>query len=108
MPKPLPGSTSNTSACASDATGTVKAGISFSSNGLSLVLQTPAGLATQSITPASTQQAGSIAQLLQVAGNQQMVSNQLQLLLKTQPMSPVTLRQMGVLQALQNSALLRR
>ncbi|RQS73065.1 peptidase C39 [Burkholderia sp. Bp8963] len=107
-PAPLPGSTSNPSAFATDATGTVKAGVSFTGNGVSVVLQTPAGLATQSIAPASTRQAGSIAQLLQVAGNRQIVSNQLQLLLQTQQMSPATLRQMGVLQALQNSALSRR
>lgn len=107
-PAPLAGSTSNTSAVASDTAGTVKAGISFSSNGVSLVLQTPAGVATQSIAPASSQQAGAIAQLVQIAGNQQLVANQLQLLLKTQQMSPATLRQMGVLQALQSSALSRR
>ncbi|MGU7772404.1 peptidase C39 [Burkholderia sp. MR1-5-21] len=107
-PAPLPGSTSNTSASATNAAGTVKAGVSFTGNGVSVVLQTPAGLATQSITPASAQQAGSIAQLLQVAGNRQIVSNQLHLLLQTQQMSSATLRQMGVLQALQNSALLRR
>lgn len=105
---PLPGSTSNASAFASDSSGTVKAGISFGGNGVSLVLQTPAGLATQSITSSSGQQAGAIAQLLQVAGNRQVVSNQMQLMLQTQQMSPATLRQMGVLQALQNSALLRR
>ncbi|AOJ61996.1 peptidase C39 [Burkholderia ubonensis] len=105
---PLPGSTSSTSAFATDASGTVKAGVSFTGNGVSLALQTPAGLATQSINPAANQQAGSIAQLLQIAGNRQVVSNQLQILLQTQQMSPATLRQMGVLQALQNSALLRR
>ncbi|PCE28534.1 peptidase C39 [Burkholderia ubonensis] len=107
-PAPLPGSTSNTSAFATDTSSTVKAGASFTRNGVSLVLQTPAGIATQSITPAANQQAGSIAQLLQVAGNRQIVSNQLQILLQTQQMSPATLRQMGVLQALQNSALVRR
>lgn len=105
---PLPGSTSSTSAFASDGAGTVKAGVSFSSSGVSLVLQTPAGFATQSIEPATARQVSAIAQLLQVAGNRQLVSNQLQLLLNTQQMSPATLRQMGVLQALQNSALLRR
>ncbi|RQR54363.1 peptidase C39 [Burkholderia sp. Bp9126] len=107
-PAALPGSTSNSSAFATNASGTVKAGVSFGSNGVSLVLQTPAGLATQSINPAANQQAGSIAQLLQVAGNRQVVSNQLQILLQTQQMSPATLRQMGVLQALQSSALSRR
>ncbi len=107
-PVALPGSTSNSSASATDASGTVKAGVSFGSNGLSLALQTPAGLATQSINPATNQQAGAIAQLLQIAGNRQIVSNQLQILLQTQQMSPAMLRQMGVLQALQSGALLRR
>ncbi|KVN27881.1 peptidase C39 [Burkholderia pyrrocinia] len=107
-PVALPGSTSNSSASATDASGTVKARVSFGSNGLSLALQTPAGLATQSINPATNQQAGAIAQLLQIAGNRQIVSNQLQILLQTQQMSPAMLRQMGVLQALQSGALLRR
>ncbi|MGZ2744131.1 peptidase C39 [Burkholderia stagnalis] len=107
-PAALPGSTSNSSASATDASGTVKAGVSFGGSGLSLALQTPAGLATQSINPATNQQAGAIAQLLQVAGNRQIVSNQLQILLQTQQMSPATLRQMGVLQALQSGALSRR
>ncbi len=105
---PPPGSTSNPTAFASDPSGTVKAGVTFGGNGLSVTLQTPAGLATQSIAPNSAQQAGAIAQLLQVAGNRQIVSNQLQLLLQTRTMSSATLRQMGVLQALQSSALLRR
>ncbi|KVV35407.1 peptidase C39 [Burkholderia ubonensis] len=105
---PLPGSTSSTSAFATDTSGTVKAGASFTSNGVSLVLQTPAGLATQSVNPAIAQRAGSIVQLLQITGNRQVVSNQLQILLQTQQMSPATLRQTGVLQALQSSALLRR
>ncbi|CAH2799223.1 MAG: Fap system putative outer membrane protein [uncultured Paraburkholderia sp.] len=45
------------------------------SNGVSVALQTPAGLATQTITPGN----GQIAQLLQIAGNNQQVANALQL-----------------------------
>jgi hypothetical protein len=67
-------------------------------------LQTPAGLATQTITPGASQQAGQIAQLLQIAGNNQQVANALQLHLQTQQMSASMLRQLGVLQALQNTA----
>ncbi|MFP3568909.1 peptidase C39 [Paraburkholderia sp. SIMBA_030] len=87
------------SAAASNSTGSIKAGISFGSSGVSVVLQTPAGLATQTITPGN----GQIAQLLQIAGNNQQVANQLQLHLQTQQMSAAMIRQLGVLQALQNA-----
>ena len=86
------------SAAASNSTGSVKAGISFDSNGVRVALQTPAGLATQTITPGN----GQIAQLLQIAGNNQQVANALQLHLQTQQMSAAMIRQLGVLQALQN------
>ncbi|HEY4295773.1 MAG TPA: peptidase C39 [Paraburkholderia sp.] len=86
------------SAAASNSTGSVKAGISFGSNGVRVALQTPAGLATQTITPGN----GQIAQLLQIAGNNQQVANALQLHLQTQQMSAAMLRQLGALQALQN------
>jgi hypothetical protein len=94
----LTGAATAPSASASNSTGSVKAGISFGSNGVSVALQTPAGLATQTIAPSS----GQIAQLLQIAGNNQQVANALQLHLQTQQMSASMLRQMGVLQALQN------
>ncbi|HEV3431655.1 MAG TPA: peptidase C39 [Paraburkholderia sp.] len=90
------------SASASNANGTVRAGIAFGNNGISVTLQTPAGIATQNIMPSNTAQAGSIAQLLQVAGNNQQVANQLQLSLQTQQMSAQMIRQAGVLQALRN------
>jgi hypothetical protein len=86
------------SAAASNSTGSVKAGISFDSNGVRVALQTPAGLATQTIAPGN----GQIAQLLQIAGNNQQVANALQLHLQTQQMSGAMLRQIGALQALQN------
>lgn len=105
--QPLGGNKSS-SASASNATGNVKASIAFGDGGVKLTLQTPAGVATQTIAPAGTQQAGSIAQLLQIAGNGQAVSNQLQLGLRTQQMSGSLLRQLGVLQALQGSAFLRK
>ncbi|HZZ11225.1 MAG TPA: peptidase C39 [Paraburkholderia sp.] len=87
------------SAAATNATGSIRAGISFGSNGVSVALQTPAGLATQTIAPGN----GQIAQLLQIAGNNQQVANALQLHLQTQQMSAAMIRQLGVLQALQNS-----
>jgi hypothetical protein len=105
--RPLGGSKSS-SASASNSTGSVKANIAFGNDGVKLTLQTPAGVATQSVATGSTQQAGSIAQLLQIAGNGQFVTNQLQLGLRTQQMSGSLLRQLGVLQALQNTAFLRK
>ncbi len=95
----LAGAANGPSAAASNSTGSIKAGISFGNNGVSVALQTPAGLATQTITPGN----GQIAQLLQIAGNNQQVANQLQLHLQTQQMSAAMIRQLGVLQALQNS-----
>nr|WP_175113087.1 peptidase C39 [Paraburkholderia solisilvae] len=105
----LPSVTSNgaTSANASNANGTIKAGITFGNGGVTVALQTPAGLATQTIAPNSAQ-AGSIAQMLQIAGNNQQVANQLQLQLQTAQMSSSMLRQAGVLQALQNAINARR
>lgn len=91
-----------TSAAASSADGLVKAGITFGSGGIKVALQTPAGIATQTVAPTNAQQASMIGQLLQIAGNNQQVANQLQLHLQTQPMSAAALRQLGVLQALQN------
>jgi hypothetical protein len=104
-PGSLTGGTYNnaTSAAASNANGSVTAAVSFANGGISIALQTPAGIATQSVAPSSAQQAGMIAQLLQIAGNNQQVANQLQLHLQTQQMSASMLRQIGVLQALQNT-----
>jgi hypothetical protein len=99
----IAGGTNAPAASASNSTGTIKAGISFGNGGVTVALQTPAGLATQTIAPNNAQQAGSIAQLLQIAGNNQQVANQLQLHLQTQQMSPLMRQQLGVLQALQNS-----
>jgi hypothetical protein len=104
----LPGASASPSAFASNASGSIKAGVTFGNGGIALSLQTPAGIAQQTITPSSAQQAGAIAQLLQIAGNSQNASNQLQLQLQTQQMSASTLRQMGILQALQNSVITRR
>lgn len=103
-PVVVAGGNGSPSAAASNSTGSVKAGITFGSNGVTVALQTPAGLATQTIAPSNAQ----IAQLLQIAGNNQQVANQLHLQLQTQQMSAAMVRQLGVLQALQNSASSRR
>lgn len=96
------GGSASPTASAANANGTMTAGIAFANGGVTVALQTPAGLATQRIVPGNAQQAGTIAQLLQVAGNSQQVANRLQLVLQTQQMSGATLRQIGVLQALHN------
>jgi hypothetical protein len=103
-PVVLAGGNGSPSAAASSSNGSIKAGIAFGSNGVTVALQTPAGVATQTIAPNNAQ----IAQLLQIAGNNQQVANQLQLHLQTQQMSAAMVRQLGVLQALQNSASSRR
>ena len=97
------GGSASPGSSAANASGTVKAGIAFANGGVTVALQTPAGIATQSIVPGNAQQAGRIAQLLQVAGNSQQVANQLQLVLQTQSMSGAMLRQIGVMQALRNA-----
>ncbi|CAG4907137.1 peptidase C39 [Paraburkholderia saeva] len=99
----LPGGTNSPVSSASNASGTIKAGIAFGSGGVTVALQTPAGIATQTIVPSTAAQVSSIAQLLQIAGNNQQVANQLQLHLQTQQMTPAMQQQIGVLQALQNS-----
>lgn len=98
----IPGATSQSSSFAANAAGNVQAGITFASNSINVSVQTPAGIATQSIVPGNAQQAGAIAQLLQIAGNNQQVANQLALSLRTQQMSAGMIRQLGVLQALRN------
>jgi len=100
-------SVNTASASATSASGHVKADVTFTSSGVALALQTPAGVATQTITPAGIQGGGSIAQLVQVAGNAQAVVNQLQLSVQTRAMPGALLRQLGVLDALRNSALPR-
>ena len=97
--------TNNASASATSASGNVKAAVTFGNGGVMVSLQTPAGIATQTIAPTATRASGSIAQLIQVAGNAQAVVNQLKLSVQTQAMSGALLRQLGVLQAMQNSAL---
>ncbi|WJF91033.1 peptidase C39 [Paraburkholderia bonniea] len=99
----LPGGNNNPNASAANAAGTLRASISFGNGGVSMALQTPAGLATQTIAPSGAQQAGAIAQLLQITGNRQNVVNQLQLSLQTLPVAATMLRQASVLQAMQNA-----
>jgi len=103
-PQPLviPGASSQTSAFASNGNGSITAAITFANNSVNVALQTPAGIATQNIVPSGAQQAGAIAQLLQIAGNNQQVANQMGLALQTQQMSAAAIRQLGVLQGLSN------
>ncbi|ACC69974.1 peptidase C39 bacteriocin processing [Paraburkholderia phymatum STM815] len=102
------GGTRAQSAAASNTAGNVKADISLGNGGVTVGRQTPAGIASQTIAPGNAQQAGAIAQLLHIAGNNQQVANQLQISLHTAPISSAMLRQAGVLQALQNAVNARR
>jgi hypothetical protein len=107
--QPLAGANApSASSSATNAAGTLKASVAFGNGGVSLALQTPAGVATQTVMPGNAQQPGSIAQLVQIAGNAQAVSNQLQLSLRTQPMSGALLREIGALQAMHDAAYIRR
>ncbi|PMS35737.1 peptidase C39 [Trinickia symbiotica] len=96
------------SANAANAAGTIKSGIAFGSGGVTLALRTPTGAATQTIAPGSAHESGTIAQFVRIVGNNQAVSNQLQLSLRTQPMPAALLRQLGMLEALRNTAYMRR
>ncbi|PTB18370.1 peptidase C39 [Trinickia symbiotica] len=96
------------SASAANAAGTIKSGIAFGSGGVTLALRTPAGAATQTIAPGTAHESGTIAQFVRIVGNAQAVSNQLQLSLRTQPMPAALVRQLGMLEALRNTAYMRR
>ncbi|MEX3958133.1 peptidase C39 [Trinickia sp. EG282A] len=96
------------SANAANAAGTIKSGIAFGSGGVTLALRTPTGAATQTIAPGSAHESGTIAQFVRIVGNNQAVSNQLQLSLRTQPMPAALVRQLGMLEALWNTAYMRR
>jgi hypothetical protein len=96
------------SASAANATGTIRSGIAFGSGGVTLALRTPAGAATQTIAPGTAHESGTIAQFVRIVGNTQAVSNQLQLSLRTQPMPAALVRQLGMLEALRNTAYMRR
>lgn len=98
----VPAAGNQTAAFATNANGSIQAGITFANNSINVTVQTPAGIATQNIVPGGAQQASAIAQLLQIAGNNQQVANQLSLALHTQQMGGAVIRQTGVLQALRN------
>lgn len=97
------------SSSASNAAGTLKAGIAFTSTGATVSLQTPQGVAMQTLAAAGlSNPTGNVAQWLQIAGNGQQVQNLLQLHLNTQPLAPQQLRQAAALQALQSMLPLHR
>lgn len=83
------------------------ANIAFTSTGAVVKLNTPAGVATQQIT-ANPNQAANIAQLMKIAGNNQAVTNQLQLHLQTSSLTANQLRLMGVQAALANMTSLKK
>lgn len=95
-----------TSASASGPNG-LAANIAFTANGAVVQLNTPAGIATQTIT-ANQNQAANIAQLMKIAGNNQAVTNQLQLHLQTSTLTANQLRVMGVQAALANMTSLKK
>jgi hypothetical protein len=95
-----------TQASASGPNG-LAASIAFNATGAVVKLNTPAGIATQQIT-ANPTQAANIAQLMKIAGNNQTVTNQLQLHLQTNTLTANQLRLMGVQAALANMSSLKK
>jgi hypothetical protein len=96
----------NTQASANGPTG-LAANIAFTSTGAMVSLNTPAGIATQQIIT-SQNQTGNIAQLLKIAGNNQAVTNQLQLHLQTSNLNSNQIRVIGVQSALANMTSIRK
>jgi len=76
--------------------------------GVQVAVTSPMGVAAQSVTPGSAGAAGSVMQVAQLAGNAQIIANQLSIQLQIQDMSRQQLARIGVAQALQSIAGLRR
>jgi hypothetical protein len=76
--------------------------------GVQVAITSPMGVASQSVTPNLAGAAGSVMQVAQMAGNAQLIANQLSIQLQIQTMSRQQLAQIGVAQALQSVAGLRR
>jgi hypothetical protein len=76
--------------------------------GVQVAVTSPMGVASQAVTPGTAGAAGSVMQVAQMAGNAQVIANQLSIQLQVQTMSRQQLAQIGVAQALQSVAGLRR
>lgn len=76
--------------------------------GVQVTVSSSMGTASQAVTPGRTGMAGSVMQVAQLAGNAQAITNQLSIQLQVQTMSRQQLAQIGVAQALQSVAGLRR
>ncbi|CAJ0822716.1 hypothetical protein [Ralstonia flaminis] len=76
--------------------------------GVQVAITSPMGVASQSVTSNLAGVAGSLMQVAQLAGNAQVIANQLSIQLQIQTMSRQQLAQIGVAQALQAVAGLRR
>jgi hypothetical protein len=76
--------------------------------GVQVAITSPMGIATQSVMPGAGAAVGSVTQVAQLAGNTQVIANQLAIQLQLQAMSRQQLAQIGVAQALQSIAGLHR
>lgn len=76
--------------------------------GVQVAVTSPMGIASQAVTSGLGGAAGSVTQVAQLAGNAQVITNQLTIQLQMQAMSRQQLAQIGVAQALRAIAGLRR
>ncbi|WP_296226004.1 hypothetical protein [Ralstonia sp. UBA689] len=100
----LPSGGSSATAAQNGFTAQAQAG----AGGVQVAITSPMGVASQSVTPNLAGAAGSVMQVAQMAGNAQLIANQLAIQLQIQTMSRQQLAQIGVAQALQAMAGLRR
>lgn len=107
QPQPLPTLPSGGPAAVAAGSGFV-AQAQAGAGGVQVAITSPMGVASQAVTPNLAGAAGSVMQVAQLAGNAQVIANQLSIMLQIQSMSRQQLVQVGVAQALQSMAGLRR
>lgn len=105
--QPLPALPSGGSAAMAAENGFV-ARAQAGTGGVQVAITSPMGVASQSASPNLAGAAGSVMQVAQLAGNAQVITNQLSIQLQMQGMSHQQLAQVGVAQALRSIAGLRR
>ncbi|CAJ0733441.1 hypothetical protein [Ralstonia mannitolilytica] len=100
----LPSGSATANAAQNGFVAQAQAGLS----GVQVAVSSPMGVASQAVSPGGAGIAGSVMQVAQLAGNAQVITNQLSIQLQVQTMSRQQLAQIGVAQALQSVAGLRR
>lgn len=88
--------------------GNLSASVAITSAGMQIALNTPNGNLGQSVAGGAGAAMNQIMQVVQVAGNAQMVMNTMQLNLQTSPLTSNALRQVGIQNAMANMVAVRR